>query len=144
MLHKSHKENKGDASSHRYHTFIEGKLKRLLKGGSVCIRNFKDEGGPREFEKGMVILEKRSVLMSTVSSFQVMQRDWERSSVSKREGFEYREQSVLCEWRPAKGNRIGHIQGHYDQDDGLCRPGKGRIWPFIQQSPTVIDRILVS
>lgn len=62
VLHKSQKEIQGDARSHRYHTFIgEGELERLLKGGSICNRpgNFKDEGGSRKFEKGMVILEKK-------------------------------------------------------------------------------------
>lgn len=83
VLQKSQKEIQGDARRHRYHTFIgEGELERLLKGGSICIRpgNFKAEGGSRKFEKGMVTMEKGSVLMTTVSSLQVTQRDWERSS----------------------------------------------------------------
>lgn len=82
--------------------------------------------------------------MSTVSSFQVTQKE--------RAGVSIAEKELTCmersKCRSMETNRrklkAGHIQGKYDQDKRLCKHGNGRIWPFfLQRAASKRDRILI-
>lgn len=76
----------------------------------------------------MSSLEKGSMLMSTVSSFQMTQKERAGVSTAEKE-FTCMEHNVLCDRRPAKGS----LKQATFKENRLGKHGNGRICLFFQQ-----------